>query len=141
MTLNKRYIRNIKQNLSFYICVMLLTAVAIILYVACSGASRGEGDYLDKFFEENHVEDAQFATYQSIDKDAQQTLSEKYDVTIEEQSYADFDVDDPDCDVRVGSDIAEEYTIRVFDPTEKIDTYEVLDGNDVQAGDEILLTP
>ena len=96
MTLNKRYIRNIKQNLSFYISVMLLTAVAIILYVACSGASRGAGDYLDKFFAENHVEDAQFATYQSIDKDAQQTLADKYDVTIEEQSYADFDVDDPD---------------------------------------------
>ena len=141
MTLNKRYIRNIKQNLSFYICVMLLTTVAIILYVACSGASRGEGDYLDKFFAENHVEDAQFATYQSIDKDAQRALSEKYNVTIEEQSYADFDVDDPDCDARLGSDIAEEYTIRVFAPTEKIDTYEVLDGTDVQADDEILLTP
>lgn len=141
MTLNKRYIRNIKSNLSFYICVILLTAIAIIMYIALSGAATGEGDYLNGFYERNNVEDAQLVTFKEIDADAMEELSEKYDVTIENQSYADFDLDEEDCDERVGSDIEENYTIRVFAPADLIDTYELIEGEDVKADDEILLTP
>lgn len=141
MTLNKRYIRNIKSNLSFYICVIILTAIAIIMYIALSGAATGEGDYLNGFYERNNVEDAQLVTFKEIDADAIEELSEKYDVTIEKQSYADFELDEEDCDERVGSDIEENYTIRVFAPADLIDTYELIEGEDVKTDDEILLTP
>ena len=32
MTLNKRYLRNIKENLSFYIASSVLTVVALLLF-------------------------------------------------------------------------------------------------------------
>lgn len=46
MTLNRRYIRNIKHNLSFYICVTILTALVIVMYIGFTGAYDGEGKYL-----------------------------------------------------------------------------------------------
>ena len=32
MTLNKRYLRNVKENLSFYIAAAVLTVVALLLF-------------------------------------------------------------------------------------------------------------
>ena len=44
MTLNKRYLRNIKENLSFYIASSVLTVVALLLfylfYIAGSGIKK-----------------------------------------------------------------------------------------------------
>lgn len=32
MTLNKRYLRNVKENLSFYVVAAVLTVVALLLF-------------------------------------------------------------------------------------------------------------
>lgn len=50
MTLNKRYLRNIKENLSFYIASSVLTVVALLLfylfYIAGSGIKNTEMNFL-----------------------------------------------------------------------------------------------
>lgn len=50
MTLNKRYLRNIKENLSFYIASSVLTVVALLLfylfYIAGSGTKNTEMNFL-----------------------------------------------------------------------------------------------
>ena len=43
MTLNKRYLRNIKENLSFYIASSVLTVVALLLFYAKTVAPPGGG--------------------------------------------------------------------------------------------------
>lgn len=141
MTLNRRYIRNIKHNLSFYICVTILTALVIVMYISVTGAYNGEGRYLDSFYKDTNVEEAQFVTANPIDEKEMGELEEKYHVQLEKQTYADIDLTEENCDDRAGKDIAEDYTIRIFTPTEKIDTYKLLDGDDVAADDEILLNP
>lgn len=141
MTLNKRYIRNIKHNLSFYICVMLLTILAIVMYIGLTGAFDGEGKYLDSFYRDRKVEDAQFVTAKTINDEAVKELEKQYDLELEQQTYADIDLTEKNCDKRTGEDIAEDYTIRMFKPSKKIDTYKVLEGHDVEGEDEILLNP
>lgn len=141
MTLNRRYIRNIKHNLSFYICVTILTALVIVMYIGFTGAYDGEGRYLDSFYEDTNVEEAQFVTANPIYDKSINNLEEKYNVQLEKQTYADIDLTEENCDDRTGKDIAEDYTLRIFTPSKKIDTYKLLDGEDVTSDDEILLNP
>lgn len=63
MTLNKRYKRNIKENLSFYIVVTILTAVSLFLFYLFYICGTGIKEYGDDFFERNNLEDASFTTY------------------------------------------------------------------------------
>lgn len=51
MTLNKRYLRNIKENLSFYIASSVLTVVALLLFYLFYIAGSGIKKYGDEFFE------------------------------------------------------------------------------------------
>lgn len=141
MTLNRRYIRNIKHNLSFYICVTILTALVIVMYIGFTGAYDGEGRYLDSFYEDTNVEEAQFVTANPIYAKSINNLEEKYNVQLEKQTYADIDLTEENCDDRTGKDIAKDYTLRIFTPSKKIDTYKLLDGEDVTSDDEILLNP
>ena len=50
MTLNKRYKRNIKENLSFYIASSVLTVVALLLFYLFYIVGTGIKGYGDKFF-------------------------------------------------------------------------------------------
>lgn len=106
MTLNKRYARNIKKNLSFYICVCLLTILVVVLYLDFDAGTQKFGRVLDRFYEKFRVEDAQFTTVYEIDEAAIEELEKKYDILIEKQRYADFELDD--------------YTVRVVDVSKKI---------------------
>lgn len=141
MTLNKRYLRNIKNNLSFYICIVILNIIIVVLYVALIGSYYGQRKYLKEFYNDTNVEDAQFVTVAPIDTADIEKLENEYNVELEPQYYADVNLTEADCDERVGSDIAEDYTIRIFKPSEKIDIYKVLDGRDVENDNEILLNP
>ena len=141
MTLNKRYLRNIKNNLSFYICIAILNIIIVVLYVALIGSYYGQRKYLKRFYNDTNVEDAQFVTVAPIDTADIEKLENEYNVELEPQYYADVNLTEADCDERVGSDIAEDYTIRIFKPSEKIDIYKVLDGRDVENDNEILLNP
>ncbi len=47
MTLNKRYLRNVKENLSFYVAAAVLTVVALLLFYLFYIAGTGIKSYGD----------------------------------------------------------------------------------------------
>lgn len=124
MTLRKRYIRNIKKNLSFYICTVLLTGFSVMLYLGFDAAAVKLLDDLHVFYSDYHVEDAQFTTLSEISDEDINELEEKYDITIERQTYIDFEEKD--------------YTVRVMKRMDKVNLYKMSAGNDVKADDEII---
>ena len=125
MTLRKRYLRNIKKNLSFYICTVLLTGFSVMLYLGFDAAAVKLLDDLNVFYSDYHVEDAQFTTLNEISDEDISELEEKYDITIEKQTYIDFEEKD--------------YTVRVMKRMDKVNLYKMSGGQDVKGDDEIIL--
>lgn len=130
MTLNKRYKRNIKNNLSFYLCVGILTMIAVLLYLTFSCGTDGRRAYVDRFYKDCNLEDAQFTTNKEMTDEDIAGLEETYDVLIEEQRYADYEVTDGE----------QTYVLRLVARQEKVNGYEVSGGRDLEQDDEILLT-
>ena len=116
MTLSKRYKRNIKNNLSFYICVCILTSLVAVLYLDFdAGAVKVKKD-LDYFYEEFKVENAQFVVDDEIDDKDIEELEEEYDISLEKQSYIDFKTESG-------------YEIRVLSTPKKINLFVRGDGD------------
>ena len=65
MKINKRYTRNIKENLSFYLSSLVLTMVALLAFFLMNIAGNGILDFADDFFAEHQLEDANFSVYVS----------------------------------------------------------------------------
>lgn len=125
MTLRKRYIRNIKKNLSFYICAVLLTGFSVMLYLGFDAATVKLLDDLNVFYRDYHIEDAQFTTMSEISDEDISKLEDKYDITIERQTFIDFEEKD--------------YTVRVMKRMDKVNLYKMSGGSDVERDDEIIL--
>ena len=126
MKINRRYKHNIKNNLSFYISTVVLTAMSIFLFLSILTTGTGLDGYVTDFSERHNIEDAQFVTLLPIEEEDIDKYEETYDLTLEKAGYVDIEEDS--------------YTIRVLRNAEKIDTYEVYEGNDVSADDEIVLS-
>lgn len=126
MTLNKRYLRNVKENLSFYIAAAVLTVVALLLLYLFYIAGTGIKSYGDQFFIDNKLEDATFTTYVEIPDNEISNIEKKYNVTFEKEHYVNINEDG--------------YKVRVFKRNKKIDLYEVIDGNDIFNDDEIVIS-
>ena len=106
LTLNKRYIRSIKKNFSFYFFSSLLTAVAICLFLCFHAGVNGEKAYIDDIRENYCVEDGEFTLPVSLDEDAVAELENEKNVTVEKNRYVNFE--------------DENYAIRCFSKTEKV---------------------
>ena len=126
MTLNKRYLRNIKENLSFYIASSVLTVVALLLFYLFYIAGSGIKKYGDEFFEKYNLEDATFTTYLEITDEKNSDIENKYNVIFEKEHFVNINEDD--------------YKVRVFKANKKIDLYEIVDGEDVSKDDEIVIS-
>lgn len=126
MKLNRRYIRNIRENLSFYIASTVLTVVTLLLYFLFTIAGNAILDFSEEFYSRNRIEDAHFTTYMTIPADALLQLSDTYNVTLEKQRYINIETDG--------------VTARVFERTKNIDLYEVTQGKDVSADGEIVIS-
>ena len=126
MTLNKRYLRNVKENLSFYVAAAVLTVVALLLFYLFYIAGTGIKSYGDQFFIDNKLEDATFTTYVEIPDNEITNIEKKYNVTFEKEHYVNINEDG--------------YKVRVFKRNKKIDLYEVIDGNDISNDDEIVIS-
>lgn len=125
MTLNKRYKRNIKSNLSFYISIIILTALVTCLHVAFDSSYGVQQENFDKLIEEANVEDAEFITMlPPYDLDG---LKKKYDLDIEEQDYIDLELDGSSAEVRL------------FGDDNKINRIRVQEGQAPENDDDILL--
>lgn len=124
--LNRRYLRNIKENLAFYIAAIVLTIVSLLLFFLFYIAGTGISSYGDAFFERNKVEDATFTTYNEIPDNEISGIEKKYNLTFEKEYFTNVTEDD--------------YKVRVFKANKKIDLYEVIEGNDVAKDDEIIIS-
>jgi len=125
MKINKRFKRSIKNNISFYISASLLTAMSLLLLVTMYTGATMIDQGFKTIFEEGNVENAQFTTYTAIDEEGINTIENTYNTELEEIHYVDIS--------------EESYTLRVFAPTDKINKYKLLEGEDISLDNEILL--
>ena len=132
MTLNKRYLRNIKNNFSFYICVCILTMIVVLMYLDFDAAANKAAADLDYFYNEFKVENAQFTTAEDISEEDIKHLEEKYDILLEKQKYIDFKINSSN--ESVDSDDDKVYEIRLLSTPKKINLYVCADG-DVRASE------
>lgn len=126
MKLRRRYIRNIRQNLSFYIASTVLTMAALFLFFLFHIAGNAILDFADEFFEKQKLEDAHFTTYIPIPESDIDDMEEVYEITLEAQSYINIDTDGT--------------TARVFQKTRKVDLYDVTEGEDPDEKGEVILS-
>lgn len=126
MKLRRRYIRNIRQNLSFYIASTVLTMAALFLFFLFHIAGNAILDFADEFFEKQKLEDAHFTTYIPIPESDVEEMEEEYGITLEVQSYINIDTDGT--------------TARVFQKTRKVDLYDVTVGEDANENSEVILS-
>ena len=126
MKLRRRYIRNIRQNLSFYIASTVLTMAALFLFFLFHIAGNEILDFADEFFEKQKLEDAHFTTYIPITESDIEDMEEEYGIALEEQSYLNIDTDGT--------------TARVFQKTRKVDLYNVTEGEDADEKGEVILS-
>jgi putative ABC transport system permease protein len=129
--LNKRYKRNFTSNISFYISIALLTALAIICYLGISTGYDEERVYMDQINANGNVEDGQFVTYAEITDDDIADLEEEFDIDLEKQLYYDAEGVNDDA----------EDTVRFLRQTEKVNLYTVSEGEDISSDTDILLSP
>lgn len=129
MVLKKRYIRNTKNNLSFYTAIIILTAVSIMVYLTMFCGFEGMNTYINDFREECSSEHAQFDTYKTLSDEDIEEFEEDYSLKIEQQSYIDIENEDPEGNTD---------TIRLFRPSKFINQYRVTYGEDVSGDDDIL---
>lgn len=126
MKLRRRYIRNIRQNLSFYIASTVLTMAALFLFFLFHIAGNAILDFADEFFEKQKLEDAHFTTYIPIPESDVEEMEEEYGITLEVQSYINIDTDGT--------------TARLFQKTRKVDLYDVTVGEDANEKGEVILS-
>lgn len=126
MALNRRYTRDIRKNLSFYISATVLTVATLLLYSLFNIAGNAILDFGSEFFARNKVEDSHFSTYLPISHEAINELEEEYHLTLEPQRYINIETDG--------------VTARVFSRTEKVDLYEITVGKDAAADDEVVIS-
>ena len=126
MKLRRRYIRNMRGNTSFYVASVVLTVAALALFFLFHIAGNAILDFADHFFEEQKVENAHFTTYVPITEQGIEELEEQYVITLEAQHFVNIDTDGT--------------TARVFRKTEKVDLYDVTEGEDAKSADEVIIS-
>ena len=126
MKMRRRYVRNIRQNLSFYIASTVLTMAALFLFFLFHIAGNAILDFADEFFEKQKLEDAHFTTYIPIPESDIEDMEEEYGITLEAQSYINIDTDGT--------------TARVFQKTRKVDLCNVTEGEDTDEKGEVILS-
>ena len=129
MTINKRAVRSVKKNLSFYIISTVLTVLIAILIIAPLSTGHNMKKVINEFVEKYKTEDAEFVTYSPISEDDMKTLERDYDVIMEYSRYKDLKFS--------GKDV-EGLTVRVFDMPEKLNLCNVRDGSMPENGEALI---
>lgn len=129
MTINKRAVRSIKNNIAFYIICTLLTALTSMLIVAAVSTGHTLTDVAADFVEEYQAEDAEFVTYQPISDEEMETLEKEYDIALEYSRYKD---------VTTKNEGYGDSVIRIFAMPEKLNLCEVRDGSLPKSGEAMI---
>ncbi len=125
--LDKRYRRNIRHSLSFYVCSLILTALCVLVVNVMYTSVDALDTTFSTIMKDGHVEDAQFTTLVSIPETERTELEGKYGIVLEAIRFADLKEDN--------------YDLRVFRETGKLNLVQVVDGSAISGPGEILLNP
>lgn len=126
MTLRRRYLRGIRENLSFYVSATILTILTLLMFFLFEIAGTSILNYADEFYASQKREDAHFTTYTAIPQEDISDLEEEFDLELEPQQYLNVETDGT--------------TARIFSATEKIDLYQITEGRDLSQNGEIIIS-
>ncbi len=126
MTLQKKILRGLKKNLSFYITGSILTALCIMLWVSAFSVSRTVSGTYTSLFEENALEDGQFTVSTPLTDQDINALESEFSVLLERQSFRN---------ISYGGTV-----IRMFADAQKTDKAVILEGASLRSDNDALLT-
>ena len=126
MTLQRKIIRSVKKNLSFYLTGSLLAAVTVMLLIGAFSVSESLYAWADAYYEKTKIEDGSFQTQRPIGDAELSQLEQAYDLELERQTYVDVAYHDG--------------RLRLFSPTEKMNRYTISEGSGLTQTGELLLT-
>lgn len=125
--LDKRYRRNIRHSLSFYLCASLLTAFSVMVVIVLSTSIDALDTTISSIMRDGNVEDAEFTTVLPISESEQKALEDTYDVELEPISFVDRKEGD--------------FDVRIFLQSMKLNRVQIVDGKEISSPGEILLNP
>ena len=97
MTLQKKILRGLRKNLSFYLTGSLLTALCIMLWVGAFSVSRTASGAYTRLFEESDLEDGQFTVSSPISDQDITALESEFNVILERQRFRNISLRRNDC--------------------------------------------
>ena len=125
MTINKRLPRNLRKDLSFYLCTLLLTVLMVVLYLSFVSLGKQFGGKVNELYEKGHLEDAQFTLVNDIPDENIDRLQDEYDIIIEKQEFIDLE--------------DEAFCLRLYKNSSKLNIAFRSEGEDPKKDGEILL--
>lgn len=129
MTINKRAVRSIKNNIAFYIICIILTLLTSMLIVAAVSTGHTLTNVVSDFVDEYKAEDAEFVTYHPISDADIETLEQDYDIILAYSRYKD---------ITTKNEGYGDSVIRIFPMPEKLNLCEVRDGKRPESGEAML---
>ena len=126
MTLQKKILRGLRKNLSFYLTGSLLTALCIMLWVGAFSVSRTASGTYTRLFEESDLEDGQFTVSSPISDQDITALESEFNVILERQRFRNISYG--------------ETTVRLFADTQKTNKAVILEGKPLSGDNCVLLT-
>lgn len=129
MTINKRAVRSIKNNIAFYIICIILTLLTSMLIVAAVSTGHTLTNVVSDFVDEYKAEDAEFVTYHPISDADIETLEQDYDIILEYGRYKA---------ITTKNEGYGDSVIRIFPMPEKLNLCEVRDGKRPESGEAML---
>ena len=124
LKLNRRYPRNIKRSIIFYIAASLLTMLCVMSFALLYTCGVGIKNYVNDIFEKNVVEDANVETLTEISDEDIETYERDYHMLMEKQEYLNI------LNAKIldnnGKDVTAKNTlVRVFKENFKINKYTI----------------
>ncbi|KNF08962.1 ABC-type transport system, involved in lipoprotein release, permease component [Gottschalkia purinilytica] len=123
MIINKKVIRDLKENFIKNLIFTLLIILSISLLIGFNRSMNGSIDSINKFYKQYNVEDGQFIVLEDIDAS---DILDKFNIKIEKMEYYDYKLSDNE-------------TIRIFKERKNINRYQVTEGKKLRNKKEILI--
>ncbi|KHE71852.1 ABC transporter permease [Halobacillus sp. BBL2006] len=127
MILRKSITRTVKEKKFQYSGVIVLLMLAVMLYISLSMAISTLEGRNDQFTEEYNQESFHFVTGEPLSREQLNAWEIKYSTTLEERRHQDIDID-------------QDTTLRLFEPTEKVNLAYISTGTMPEKRGEVVLT-
>ena len=144
MVIHRKISRSVKANISFYLVSAVLTAITAAMIIgACATADTLEqeaGGMLTTY----QAEQAEFKMDGILSEEQIETFEKEYDLLLEEQVSCDVRVETGTGTVfqeeGVGDTNRQGIVLRILGENEKINLADILEGEDISAAEDILIS-